>query len=103
MIRKTVEQLPWALMAYRSSEHDTTKLSPCMLMLGREIELPDDLVYGLHPQKEEYPDQTQPVCSYTENIQKRMWKVHERARYNITKATDRQKCQYDIRTNHNTY
>jgi hypothetical protein len=23
------EQLPWALMAYRSSEHDTTKFSPC--------------------------------------------------------------------------
>lgn len=45
------EQLPWALMAYRSSEHDTTKFSPCMLMIGREIELPVDLIYGPHPQR----------------------------------------------------
>ncbi|CAG2199376.1 unnamed protein product [Mytilus edulis] len=44
------EQLHWALMAYRSSEHETTKLSPCMLMLGREIELPIDLIYG--PQRD---------------------------------------------------
>ncbi|CAG2227334.1 unnamed protein product [Mytilus edulis] len=34
------EQLPWAFMAYRSSVHESTKFSPCKLMLGREIELP---------------------------------------------------------------
>ncbi|VDI28058.1 Hypothetical predicted protein, partial [Mytilus galloprovincialis] len=53
------EQLHWALMAYRSSEHETTKLSPCMLMLGREIELPIDLIYGPHPQRDEFPNETE--------------------------------------------
>jgi hypothetical protein len=28
-----------------------------MLMLGREIELPVDLIYGPHPQSEEFPEQ----------------------------------------------
>ena len=80
-------------MAYRSSEHDTTKFSPCMLMLGREIELPVDLIYGPHPQSEEFPDETQAVFAYSDNMQKRMWKVQEKARSNILKASDRQKRQ----------
>lgn len=97
------EQLPWALMAYRSSEHDTTKFSPCMLMLGREIELPVDLIYGPHPQSEEFPDETQAVFAYSDNMQKRMWKVQEKARSNILKASDRQKRQYDVRVNQHRY
>ena len=80
------EQLPWELMAYGSSEHDTTKFSPCMLMLGREIELPEDLIYGPHPQSEKCPDETQAVFAYSDNMQKRMFKVHEKARSNILKA-----------------
>ena len=66
------EKLPWALLAYRSSEHDTTKCSLCMLMLGREIELPVDLIYGPHPQSEEFPDETQAVFAYSDNMQRRM-------------------------------
>ncbi|CAC5405922.1 unnamed protein product [Mytilus coruscus] len=55
------EQLPWAFMAYRSSVHESTKFSPCKLMLGREIELPIDLIYGPHPQNEEFSDETHAV------------------------------------------
>ncbi|CAC5383596.1 unnamed protein product [Mytilus coruscus] len=59
------EQLPWALMAYNSSEHETTKFSSSMLMLGREIQLPVDLIYGPHPQKIEYPDETGSLNDYS--------------------------------------
>ncbi|VDH89711.1 Hypothetical predicted protein [Mytilus galloprovincialis] len=65
------EQLPWALMAYNSSEHETTKFSPSMLMLGREIQLPVDLIYGPHPQEIEYPDETVSHNDYVKNMQER--------------------------------
>jgi hypothetical protein len=45
-----------------------------------EIELPVDLIYGPHPQSEEFPDETQAVFAYSDNMQKRMWKVQEKAR-----------------------
>ena len=101
--KKWDEHLPWAVMAYGSSEHDTTKFPPCMRMLGREIELPVDLIYGPHTQSETIPDETHAVFAYSNNMQKRMWKVHEKARINIFKASDRQRCQYDVRVNEHRY
>ena len=41
------EQLPYVTMAYRSTEHETTGMSPNMLMFGREVSTPLDLVYEL--------------------------------------------------------
>ena len=32
--------------AYRASPHETTTLTPNLLMLGREVRLPVDLVFG---------------------------------------------------------
>ena len=32
--------LPYVLMAYRATEHETTGFSPNMLMLGRETSIP---------------------------------------------------------------
>ena len=37
------EYILMLLMAYRSSTHDTTGVSPCKMMFGREINLPIDL------------------------------------------------------------
>lgn len=36
------------MLAYRSSTHESTGESPSILMLGREVELPVDLLYGRH-------------------------------------------------------
>ena len=44
-------QLPLLLMSYRSAVHETTKFTPAMLMFGRELSVPLDLLIG-HPQKE---------------------------------------------------
>ena len=40
------EHLPYVMMDYRSAQHESTKLTPNMLMLGREVSLPLDLVVG---------------------------------------------------------
>ena len=97
------EQLPWALMAYRSSEHETTRFSPCMLMLGREVTLPVDLLYGQYPQSEEFKDENLAFNKYVEDLQKRMWKIHDKARANIIKASEKQKRSYDVNANQNSY
>ena len=34
------DQLPFVMMAYRSSDHETTGMSPNMLMFGREFSTP---------------------------------------------------------------
>ncbi|CAG2249075.1 unnamed protein product [Mytilus edulis] len=97
------EQLPWALMAYNSSEHETTKFSPSMLMLGRELQLPVDLIYGPHPQEIEYPDETVSHNDYVKSMQESIWKVSAKARQNISKNSDKQKRQYDVKAHENTY
>lgn len=38
--------LSLVMMAYRSSVHESTGMSPCAVMLAREITLPIDLLYG---------------------------------------------------------
>ena len=40
------QRIPLFLMAYRSSVHDTTGMTPAKLVLGREIRLPGDLMFG---------------------------------------------------------
>ena len=40
------EALPYVLLAYRSSIHETTGFTPNLLFLGREVILPLDLIYG---------------------------------------------------------
>ena len=50
-----------------------------------------------------FPYETQAVFAYSDNMQKRMWKVQEKARSNILKASDRQKRQYDVRVSQHRY
>jgi hypothetical protein len=54
----------------QTSDYKMVQLEHSMLMLGREIELPVDLIYGPHPQSEEFPDETQAVFAYSDNMQK---------------------------------
>ena len=40
------EHLPYVMLAYRSSIHDSTGFTPNMMMLGREVELPIQVAIG---------------------------------------------------------
>ena len=43
------DHLPYMCMAYRSTVHESTKFSPNRLMLGREVNLPLDVMVGALP------------------------------------------------------
>uniref|UniRef100_A0A3P8TEZ0 Gypsy retrotransposon integrase-like protein 1 n=1 Tax=Amphiprion percula TaxID=161767 RepID=A0A3P8TEZ0_AMPPE len=44
--------IPYAVMAYRATKHSSTDLTPNMMLFGREITEPVDLVTGLPPNSE---------------------------------------------------
>jgi hypothetical protein len=85
-------KLPLLMMAYRSTPHRSTGLTPNKLMLGREIELPIDLAYG-QPQDEK---KVTPV-EYAALLRDAMQEAHEQARASLRKSTERQKKDYDHR------
>lgn len=58
-------------MAYRSAIHATSGCTPAKLMLGRDLKLPIDLIYG---RPEEEPAQT--VTEYATLMQEKMEQVH---------------------------
>ncbi|PIK53312.1 Retrovirus-related Pol polyprotein from transposon [Apostichopus japonicus] len=65
--------LPLVTMAYRSSVHDSTGISPAEMMLGREIDLPVDLIFDRGP-KEHIKK------IYVQELEERLHHVHEIAR-----------------------
>ena len=42
------EYIPFVMIAYRASEHETTGQTPNSLMLGRELSTPLDIMYESH-------------------------------------------------------
>ena len=87
------------MLAYRSSLHESTGHTPCNMMLGREIHLPLDLLYGPSPEPQDIPDE----AIYVQELREHLWEVHELARDQMIKASDRQKKQYDHKLYQNRY
>ena len=79
------------MMAYRSSVHESTGETPNMLMLGREIEVPLDVM------TEPTPDTPPLATEYALALQQRLAGAHEVARRHLGKAAERQKRNYDER------
>ena len=88
------DHLPYVLSAYRSTVHESTKCSPNMLMFGREVVRPVDLMFTP-------PDaNSTPTCpvEYVEWVRKAHQINHEKAREHLARAAERQKAAYDRRT-----
>lgn len=83
--------LPRVLMAYRSSEHETTRYSPFFLMFGREVRLPVDVMFGRCPQEQGG------TTEYVDKLRRTLENAHERVRQNLQVAQRRQKDHYDVR------
>ena len=80
-------------MVYRSSRHDSTKLTPNMLMLGQEVGLPLDVVVG-SPGGE---SKDLEVHEYVDGLRTRIERAHEFARCHLQRSQLYQKRQYDRR------
>ena len=83
------DHVPYVLMAYRASVHDSTKCTPNLLMLNRETNLPVDLMCGSPPETPQCP------VAYVEWVQCAMDHAFEFARRNLHASTERHKTLYD--------
>ena len=91
--------LPQLMMAYRSSQHETTGRSPCEMMLGRSIRLPIDLMLGPTPVE----DTGETSTEYASRLTSKMENIHKYAREHLDLESRRQKRTYDVRLYHKPY
>jgi hypothetical protein len=83
------DELLFLMMAYRCSVNETTGFTPPLLMLGHELRLPIDIVFGECPQGENF--QTQ----YVSTLRQKLNSAFQRVRTNTDTAQNRQKDYYD--------
>ena len=81
-------------LAYNTSVHESTKETPSMLMYGREMILPLDLIAPVR-----LPDITpfQSEQEYVLHLQDKLFKAYNHARISLKGATQKQARQYDNR------
>jgi hypothetical protein len=82
------------MMAYRSSKQSSTGQTPNMLMLGREVTLPLQVVIESPKEILETPD----VNEYVQEKQTGMNLAHEIARKTLKRKTEYQKRYYDTKS-----
>jgi transposase InsO family protein len=85
------QKLPYAMAAYRTTVHDTTKCSPNLLFFGREHQMPLQLMY---PPPLLHDNRTCPV-EYTEYLKDRLATAYDFARRQSKEGLARQKRCYD--------
>ena len=83
--------IPLFLMAYRSAVHDTSGCTPAKLMLGRDLSLPIDLIYG-RPKEEP----VQSITEYANSMQEKVERVHNFAHEHIKMMSDKMKQRHDL-------
>ena len=79
------------MMAYRGTVHESTGVSPNLLMLGRELQVPLDVI------TERPPDASPLKTDYAQAVQKRSAGAHDLPRRYLNKAAVRQKRNYNKR------
>ena len=86
------DHLPYLTMAYRSSQHESTGCSPNLLMLGKEVPMPLDILVGQPPQ-----NQFDCQIEYVEWLRNSMTNAYSYAREQLCRAALRQKKSYDLK------
>lgn len=92
------DHLPYLMMAYRASQHDSTLCSPNLLMLGREIPMPVDVMVGCPP-SQRFACQ----IDYVEWLQDSIARAYAFAQHQLRKAAQRQKRAYDLKSRDITF
>lgn len=87
--------------AYRSSRHESTGLTPNLLMLGREVRLPAEIIFGsgTTPAAEEVTS----YGEYVDNLKTHLQTAHVLTRKRLGVVASRQKKDYDFKSNTRRY
>ena len=88
------DHLPFLVMAYNTSIHDSTGCMPFPLVYGREALLPVDLVY---PPVNLEPLSFKSGSGYVEYLRNSISETHTVARKNLKKSAIRQARNYKVR------
>jgi hypothetical protein len=88
--------LPYALMAYRSTPHSSTNLSPNMMVYGRESTMPCDIMYGNMTNK--IPQTHECYCAYVDDLRSKMVNSYKIASDCLKTTAIRQKRIHDSNT-----
>lgn len=86
--------VPFLMMAYRSSIHNSTKIFRNLMMFGREINLPIDLLFGFPKEQPKESD-----SDYAYQLSESLAVIHKFARERLEFASKAMKRNYD----HNAY
>ena len=86
------------LAAYRSTPHPSTGYTPNMMMFGREVNLPADVVFPFP-----HEDAPKDVHDYVHELRSKMEKCFHLSRQHLQSAAARQKHDYDSRIQENKY
>ena len=92
------EYLSLVLLAYRSAKQESTGVSPCEMVFGRNVHLPVDLVLG-HP----VPVQKEEQTSFAHNLYDVIENIHDLARSKLKLSSDRAKRNYDVKSELNKF
>ena len=82
--------------AYNCTRHDTTGMSPYLLIFGREPRLPIDVAFGTFHQPKQHS------LKYIDSLRSRMYYAYDIVRRNTQKAQGKQKKNYDVKVNCST-
>ena len=88
--------------AYRATVHEATHLTPNMMMLGREVRIPHEVVFGSTVQGNKFERVTQ-YGEYVSGLRNQMQKSHAVARQHLAKTAEQQEVRYDIKARGEAY
>ena len=76
-------------LAYNSSAHEITGVTPYFMVCGREVQLPFDIMVEPPPE-----DQPVPLCLYARKLKEKLSQAYQLARNNLEGAYQIQKQTY---------
>lgn len=79
------------LLAYRSSKHEMTGVTPAELYFGRYLNLPLDLLQGSPPNC----NSSETIEEYVQDLRKKLDEIHQKVRKRLNIKSYRTKGRYD--------
>ena len=86
------KDLQLLLMAYRATPHESSKVTPNEMMLGRQVSMPLDVQLGLAPEME-----VKEEAEFVVELRERLEAAYASARENLGESAKRQKRFYDLK------